>query len=54
MVRKGKDHWLHLEQIFHYVRTGKYLESVTKEEKSGIRKSAVNFVVQGKYRFLPY
>ena len=48
MVRKGKDSWLHLQQVVHYAKTGEYLGMVTTTEKNGIRKAAANLVVEGK------
>lgn len=48
MVRKGKDPWLHIQQVCHYVRTGEFLESVRQGEKNGIRTSARNFVDEGE------
>ncbi|KAG7156972.1 Gypsy retrotransposon integrase-like protein 1-like 2 [Homarus americanus] len=54
MVRKGKDTWLHLQQIVHYLKTGKYLDSVTQVEKNGIRKAAANFVTEGSSVYYMY
>lgn len=49
MVRKDKNTFLHLQQAIHYVQHGTYAESVTPEEKSGIRKLAASFVVDGRF-----
>ena len=48
MVRPGKDPWLQLQQIVHYVKTKNYLDSVATSERSGIRKASANFVAEGK------
>ena len=48
MVRKGKDPWLHLQQVIHFVKNLRHMESVKENEKSGISKAAAKFVVQGK------
>ncbi|XP_045135274.1 SCAN domain-containing protein 3-like [Portunus trituberculatus] len=49
MVRTGKDPWLHIKQVVHYVQTGEFLDSVTQGERSGIRQAAGNFVAEGEY-----
>ena len=51
MACSGKDPWLHLEHIVHYMKTNLYLSPVTPAEKSGIRKAAKDFVVEGKFFF---
>ena len=48
MVRPGKDPWLHVQQVAHYVRTDEYLDSVTQGERSGVRKSSANFILEGE------
>lgn len=48
MVRKDKDNWLHLQQVVHYAKTGTYSDAVTAKEKSGIRKLAASFHLEGE------
>jgi len=50
MVRKGKDHDLHLQDINHYLQIGKH-HSNTSIEKNGIVKARKKFMLgdNGKY-----
>ena len=47
MVHKGKSGSLHLIQVKHFIQTRKFLSSVKKAEKHGIRKSAKKFTIEG-------
>ncbi|XP_063853909.1 uncharacterized protein LOC135096373 isoform X3 [Scylla paramamosain] len=47
IVRHSKDQWLHPSQISHYIKIRKYIDSWQSMKKTGIWKSAWNFVVEG-------
>ncbi|XP_063853908.1 uncharacterized protein LOC135096373 isoform X2 [Scylla paramamosain] len=46
IVRHSKDQWLHPSQISHYIKIRKYIDSWQSMKKTGIWKSAWNFVVE--------
>lgn len=42
------ERWLHIQQTVQYVKTKQYAETVKEKEKSGIRKLAAKFKLEGE------